>query len=300
MNNTVRNMLDKLSKAAWYFADSRIPARGCVSYLNICIHSEVIYDDRTYEALIVFSKEFMALTGNRIVICVSTPVCPLVRKGLVERGVSQDEFGRRVSSLAGNAEIGYHGHFYPQGTTTFDHMRRETYDKELVVRQIRDEVKWFEGLGIKPKVYVGGCWFMMEEIVLELERAGITVDVSIRKGKSDTFGGVFLDHGATPDYGVPFILPPTKNILEIQSIFGPVMPPSIMKYHLSGYMRNDNKRSLAFIFPLHDWDLPKYCRNIWANVAELAKHKESIAWMDVLEMREMYMPTAKEGNIGTL
>ena len=84
--NIYRDMIaSKLTKIAWYFGNINLPQRQGLSYLNFCIHTEVIYDSRTYQALLKFSKDFLGLTGKRITVCVSTPVCPLVKKGLVEK-----------------------------------------------------------------------------------------------------------------------------------------------------------------------------------------------------------------------
>ncbi|MBU1808666.1 MAG: hypothetical protein KJ661_03785 [Candidatus Omnitrophica bacterium] len=286
----LRDMLsEKLIRIAWYLTNMNLPERRALSYVNFCIHTEVIYEDGTYRALLKFSRDFKELTGKKITVCVSTPICPLVRKGLVDNGLSEKAFSERVSEMARHADVGYHGHYYPEGTTTFDHMRRSDYNKDLVVKQITREMTWFRNIGISPKTYIAGCWFMMKEMVLELERCGIEVDASIRRGKGDTFGGVYLDISRVPQYGRPFILPPSKNIVEIQSIFGPVMAPAIMKGHLSRYMRSDIGSVQSFIFPLHDWDIPRYYRNIWANVRELQRHKDKIAWANVNEMRGMYL-----------
>ncbi len=279
----------KLTKIAWYFGNVKLPQRQGLSYLNFCIHTEVIYEDRTYQALLKFSKDFKELTGKRITVCISTPICPLVRKGLVENKLSEKLFSDRVLDMTRHADVGYHGHYYPKGTTTFDHMRRSDYNKDLVTKQIAQEMAWFKNIGISPKTYIAGCWFMMEEMVLELEKWGIEVDVSIRRDKGDTFGGVYLDISEVPQYGRPFILPPSKNIVEIQSIFGPVMIPAIMKGHLSRYMRSDIGSAQSFIFPLHDWDIPRYYHNIWANVRELHRHKDKITWASINEMRDMYL-----------
>ena len=283
----------KLTRIGWYLADIDLPARRSFSYFNFCIHTEVVYDDKTYEALLRFSEDFRELTGKRITVCVSTPVCPLVTKGIRERGLSEEAFGGRVLGLSRHADIGYHGHFYPEGSTTFDHMRRADYDRDLVVRQIGREMAWFNNIGVFPRTYIAGCWFMMKEMVLELERLGIEVDASIRRGKPDTFGGVYLDESEVPQYGRPFILPPSRKIVEIQSIFGPVMTPAIMKGYLSRYMERDVESPQSFIFPLHDWDIPRYYRNIWANVRELQRYRGRAEWLDIKEMREMYLSGAK-------
>lgn len=280
---------EKFIRIVWYLANMDLPRRRAISYVNFCIHTEVMYEDGTYAALLKFAGDFNALTGKKITVCISTPVCPLVRQGLVENGLSENAFRERVLNMAGHADIGYHGHYYPEGTTTFDHMRRADYDKDLVVGQIAREMEWFKNIGISPKTYIAGCWFMMKEMVVELERWGIAVDVSIRRDKCDTFGGVYLNESEVPHYGRPFILPPSKTIVEIQSIFGPVMAPAIMKGHLSRYMRFDIESTQSFILPLHDWDVPRYRRNIWANVRELHRHKDRIAWASVMEMRDMYI-----------
>jgi hypothetical protein len=293
-------MIDKISKLLWYLKGNDIPRRRGRTYLNFCIHSEVIYDDGTYESILRFSKDFNKLTGSRIVMCVSTPLCPLVEKSLNERGLSHEMFEKRVVRLSDFAEIGYHGHFYPRGTTTFDHMRNATYDKDLVIEQIDGEMGWFDNAGIIPKVYVGGCWFMMKEIVIKLEQVGIMVDVSVRKGRSDTFGGVYVDPAVVPDHGIPFILPPAKNIVEIPSIFGPVMPNPVMLYHLSKYMPKDVEGDLSFVFPLHDWDMPRYYKNIWSNVEAIGNKASGMGWMDVMEMRERYLSGVYAKNSGNI
>lgn len=295
----LRSILSKLPKLMWYARGVDLPSGQAVSYLNFCVHTEMLYDERVYQALLKFAKDFFVLTGKRITVCVSTPVCPLVRDAMAKNNFTDEDFASRIRELAGHADIGYHGHFYREDREGFVRISKINYDKDLVVSAMRNEIGWLKKAGANPRVYVAGWWFMTSDIVLELERLGIEVDVSVRKGKEDTFGARYLDNDKIPDYGKPFILPPSRNILEIQSIFGPVMPSTIMKGHLSQYMKNGARgNSLFFIFPLHDWDVPKYYKNILSNVEELCRAGEAVSWMNVLDMRAINVGEKAADKIG--
>lgn len=279
-------LLDKIARVSWCLKDPGLPGRQAPVSVNFCIHTEILYDAKTFEALIKFSKNFFALTGKKIAVCVSTPVCPIVKDALDKKGISPDVMSERIRDIAKFAEIGYHGHFYLEGRSELSQISHDNYDRDTVIGQMRAEIGWLKERGIRPKIYIGGWWFLTADIVLELERSGILVDVSVRKGKLNTFGGKYMEDAAIP-FGKPFILPPSKAIVEIQSIFGPVMATPIMNGHLSRYLGKDKDEVLSFIFPLHDWDIPKYYRNIWSNVESLHKAKDSIAWMDILDMRAL-------------
>lgn len=280
-------LLNKISRIGWYLKDVGLPVSSELSYINFCIHSEVIYDKATCEALLRFSKDFHDLTGNRITLCVTTPLCPMVRDKMREKGISEDDFRSNVLSLSASADIGYHGHFYLKTRSGILQVSSANYDKGAVCGQIAEEMSWFDNLGIRPQVYVAGWWFLKEDIILALENFGIKVDVSVRKYCRDTFGGKYLFDAGIPEYGSPFILPPSKDIVEIQSIFGPIMRPPIMKRHLLRYLAGGALSERFFIFPLHDWDVPRYYRNILLNVRELCKFDHTVRWMDVLKMRDI-------------
>ncbi|MCX5677985.1 MAG: hypothetical protein NTY76_02635 [Candidatus Omnitrophica bacterium] len=279
-------LLDKFTKAGWYLKDPGLPHRQAPARINFCIHTEMLYDEKISGTLLGFSRDFTNLTGKKIAVCVSTPHCPAVKIAIDRIGMPQELIGRRIADIAKFADIGYHGHFYLEGRNGPTQVSGDNYDKDVVRAQIRAETGWLKDMGIAPKIYIGGWWFLTEDIVLELERAGILVDLSVRKGKLNTFGGRYLDDGVIPEHGRQFILPPSKNIVEIESVFGPIMPAPIMKGHLSRYLDKNKDEGLSFVFPLHDWDVPKHRRNIWSNVKALQMSGESVVWMDILDMRE--------------
>ena len=200
--------------------------------------------------------------------------------------ISPQEFAERVAALKCYADIGYHGHFYRTGTEQLVPISTETCDPDTVIRQIGEEISWFKAAGIQPEIYTAGWWFLSANIVRELERYGILVDASIRRGKPDTFGGRYLGDDVIPSHGIPFILPPSKNIVAIQSLFGPVMIRQAMKRHLAGYLAGDPARKLGFVFPLHDWDVPRYRRSIWTNIETLSHEEGIVRWADLIEMRK--------------
>jgi hypothetical protein len=222
-------------------------------------------------------------------ICVTTPLCPPAGDSAAKAGVTAEEFASRIIALADCAEIGYHGHFYDAGRDGPKQISGSVYDKGLVVRQIDNELDWLNGIGIRPKIYIAGWWFLSEDIVLELERRGIETDHSVRKGRADTFGARYLTDANVPDCGRTFFLPPSRDILEIQSLFGPVMAPPLMRAHLSPYMERYGDEELFFVFPLHDWDVPKYGRNIWSNVMELTASTGNVRWSGIDDMRRLAM-----------
>lgn len=287
MKLSVNTLADKANKVWRALSCAAIASRGGVSYFNFAIHGEMIYDEVTYKALLAFAEEFYSLTGKKIAVCVSTPGCPLVSKELAARGIEIHTFNDRVANLNRFADIGYHGHFYGINDGGIYQISDENYDKDTVIGQIRKEIGWFKEIGMSPKIYVAGWWFLTSDIVLELERSGISVDSSVRKGKANTFGNSYLDDREVSGYGKPFILPPSSSIVEIQSLFGPVMPAFMMKYHLSQYIDRESEGDLLFIFPLHDWDIPKYHFNILSNVKTLKKRGRGAEWMNIADMRAL-------------
>ncbi len=285
MKRAIGILAGKAGKA-WRALNCGTIARcGGISYFNFAIHTEVLYDEKTYKALLGFSEKFHDLTGKKIAVCVSTPACPLVSKEMESRGVGTDVFGKRVESLGRFSDIGYHGHFYGMTGGGICQISDENYNKEIVIEQIRKEIGWFKWIGIVPEIYVAGWWFLTSDIVLELERLGISVDSSVRKGKTNTFGKSYIDDRNIPGYGEPFILPPSGSIVEIQSLFGPVMAPFMIKYHLSQYVDRERAGDLFFIFPLHDWDVPRHYSNILSGIKMLKKSLTGAEWMNIADMR---------------
>jgi len=294
MNFDSNNMTDKFGKLWKALTCGIFPRRDGVSYFNFVIHCEKIYDDIIYRGLLAFAKEFFELTAKKIVICVATPFCPVVAREL--HGNARNIFADRVLKLGEYAHIGYHGHFYKEEDGVISQISAKNYDADMVMRQMREEIGWLKRLGLSPKIYVAGWWFLTDDIIIELERSGVLVDLSVRKGKADTFGTKYLDDRNIPEYGEPFVLPPSRLIVEVQSLFGPVMPPFIMKYHLAQYLCGKNRGDLFFAFPLHDWDIPKYYSNILSNVIMLKKSLGGhMDWMNIPDMREAYM--SKNGGL---
>jgi len=286
-------MLKKIPKAVWYLAKGDLPGRTGVSYVNFCVHTEMLYDEKTYLHLLKFSRNFNALTGNRTTLCVTTPLSPCVKKEMKRLGVHEKSVAERLSELKKTSEIGYHGHFYDDTGVDLKEMSAENFDERAVRNQMASEIKWLTACGVTPKIYTAGWWFLNSRIVRMLETFGIEMDSSVRKGKSDFFGGRYLGEDEVPPYGKPFILPPSSNILEIQSIFGPVMPPFFMKAHLSGYLEIDREKDIFFVFPLHDWDITRYGGSINANVSALDKLKGRFEWMDMTGMRNVWLKKEK-------
>jgi len=260
-----------------------------LAHINFCIHTEMIYNHETYQALLKFSKDFYNLTEKKIALCAMTPLCPAVRRALAENNITEETFIANVLKLKEYAEVGYHGHFYREGSGRLIQISRDNYDKELVCGQIRREMKWFGKVGIAPKLYTAGWWFLTEDIVLELETEGVKVDMSVREDGMDSFGSRYLKGIETSECGRPFILPPSKDIVEIRSIFGPIMKSFRMKWHLSKHIKRNKDGDLFFVFPLHDSDITKYYKNIWSNVEKLSRFKNTVAWMDILKMRDIYL-----------
>lgn len=289
MNSKLSPLISKTGKALKVLTSGGIPRRDGVSYFNFAIHSEIIYDDKTYKMLLKFAGDFYKLTQKRIAVCISTPFCPLVSQEMAKRKIPRDIFNKKVLGLSEIADIGYHGHFYKEDGRVISQISDANYDSAVVKSQIEKEMGWFKDEGITPRIYVGGWWFLNSDIILELERSGILVDASIRGGQVNTFGANYLKTDEIPEYGKPFVLPPSGSIIEIQSLFGPVMPAFMMKYHLARYLDTKITGELFYIFPLHDWDIPKYYHNIISNIKALDKSKGHIRWMDILDMRDAYL-----------
>ncbi len=285
----VEILSEKVSKMIWCLTDQSLPERQAPMHLNFIIHCEVFYDKNTSDSLFSFAKEFNLLTGRRMAVCISTPRCPYVKRSMEKGRYAEGEFANRLLALSKIADIGYHGHFYINapdgGLVQISHLN---YDKDTVTRQMREEVGWLRSAGLSPKIYTAGWWFLKEEIVLELERLGFVVDGSIRRGKRDTFGSRYLEDSEIPAAGMPFILPPSRNILEIQSAFGPVMVVPLMKWHLARLMKENMDTDSFLLFHLHDWNVLESYRNVLKNLNELSNFNKAIRWENLPDMRELY------------
>lgn len=274
-------------------------ARSIPANVGLCVHCERTYDDAIYNKMLNFSRFFKHLTGKRLIVCVLTPLNPLLDRAMKNVGFDQKLYKGRVEALSEFCEIGYHGHFYrKEKNGGFTQINGGSPYIDTAKAQIKQEITWFHKHGFKPYQYVAGWWFLNEGIILQLESHGIEVDFSIRRSGEDTFGGRYLDEDKRPFVGKPFILPPSRNIIEIQTVFGPISHPYIVRKHLIPYMQYEPGEKTYLVFSIHDWDLLNYYREIKNSVEFVAVDSRDFKWSsfdrdEIKEIRETINNDAK-------
>jgi len=291
-----------LDQVADLFSRESPPPRREPIHLTFAFHVEEIAIREVFEPFREFVANLRAVTGSKPLLCVTTPLCDQTREQMEQADTSETEYAERVRALAGDAVIGYHGHFFdrPKGPRPelelppFRDMpwhgklapvNREHFDADLVARQISAEVQWLRDIGLPPRAYAAGWWFLTEEIVLRLEREGIEIDCSIRQKHRDTFGGKYIEDEDVPPRGEPFILPPSKGIVEIQSVFYPIEHPRRSLGHLSETMRHKPETPLFLAIPCHESEALHFTREVMTNVDCFRKAEKTFRWTDIEEQK---------------
>ncbi len=276
--------------------------------VNFVFHTERVAEAPSFERLLAFVSAFHRATGARPTLCLLTPECPKVQAQMERAGIGEDVFTQRVARLLEYAEAGYHGHFYevtqdeaaariafrahygrdgvtpgpsragrPTWIVPVSHLNAR---HDLVAAQMDREIAWLAGAGIRPRVYVAGWWHMDGEVARLIEARGIRIDCSIRRQHANTFGARYLGDGAIPPRGEPFLLPPTRSVLEVQSIFYPVDHPYRMRAAYAAIAAHRPERPLFVALPSHEGELFTHARAIWGHVRRISASR-AFAWRDV-------------------
>ena len=279
-------------------------------HINFVLHVENVASVMAFNALYDFCSEFLKLTGVRTTSCAVTPYS-YNGKSVRALGISDEIFAERLKRLSEVSDIGYHGHFFKNILSEEDYekmlgafknearlekkrimangafpMGWANYDACAARAQIEKELGWLKGSGFSPTVYVGGCWFLSEEILLRLEEQGIKIDCSLRKSHTDVFGRRYLEDDDYAPRGVPFIIPPAKGIVEIQSIFYPTEHPVFAMEHFSNLVTYEPSKKLFVVFPAHEYELKEFASNIWRNI-KIISQSHLFTWASLEDMRKI-------------
>jgi len=287
---------------------ARDPARPEPVRVNFVFHTERVAEAPSFERLLQFVASFHRATGVRPTLCLLTPDCPKVRVQMERTGLDADGYGERVARLLEHAEPGYHGHFFE--LTEDEERARKAYREhfgrdgvhagpagggrptwmipvshlnprhDLAAAQMDRELAWLAGAGIRPRVYTAGWWHMDAEIARLLAARGLTVDCSIRRRHANTFGARYLDDGAIPPRGEPFLLPPTRTLIEVQSIFYPVDHPYRLRRAYAAIVSHAPDRPLFVALPSHEGELFTHARVYWDHVRRISG-SPAFAWRAV-------------------
>ena len=276
--------------------------------VNFVFHTERVAETPSFERLLAFVSAFHRATGARPTLCLLTPECPKVKAQMERTGIDADAFTERLARLFEHAEPGYHGHFYEvTEDETFArsafrrHFRKEgatpgpsrdgrptwlipvshlNPHPDLVCAQMDRELAWLERAGIRPRVYVAGWWHMDAEVARMIEARGFRIDCSIRRLHANTFGAHYLRDDAIPPRGEPFLLPPTRSVVEVQSIFYPVDHPYRMREAYAAIAEHLPERPLYVALPSHEGELFTHEHAFWDHVRRISSSR-AFAWRDV-------------------
>ena len=253
--------------------------------INFVFHTEAIADKMIFDKLTDFCKRFFDYTHAKVTLCITTPFCPQTQRQLDEFNITIGEYEKRVRVISEFAEIGYHGHFFidSSGMVPINHLN---YDFRLIKEQMHSEFKWFNEQELAPMTYVAGWWFLTDDIIEQLEGFGIKVDCSIRRNHTNTFGKKFIEDDKIPQRGEPFILSPSKEIIEIQSVFYPIDHPRLTLNKLKNVIDFRVNKELFLVFPSHEIELLDFNREFWASIRMLTK-LDYIKWTNLSEMNTL-------------
>ena len=283
-------------------APQSLPSRSAPLHLTFVFHTEAVAEERSFRALLEFARHFECSTGEQITLCVTTPLCPQTEFDIERQEITEQEYAARLGELAECAEIGYHGHFFVRAEECGDEpyaglpdramnvirsapwfgklvpMVGDRFNPDRVRAQISSEVQWLADAVGAPRAYVAGWWFMTSEIVSALEENGIAVDCSIRQRHKPTLTDEYLPPDTVPPRGLPFILPPSRRIIEIQSCFYPIEHPRNTIRYLMPTLEHEGDRPLFLVFPSHETELLAYGDVFRALIEVVKKRAPSLRW----------------------
>ncbi|MFH1996797.1 MAG: hypothetical protein ABIJ27_07400 [Candidatus Omnitrophota bacterium] len=249
--------------------------------VGLSVHCEKLYDGAIYAKLLRFSNFYRELTGRKLIVCAHSPRNPVTSYVMRLIGFSDEEYRRRLEALGEFCDIGYHGHFYRgKKDGEFAVINGNSPHADIAVEQINKEFDWFHANGFYPRKYIAGWWYLHPEIIRALESKGIELDFSIRRSGTDTFGMSYLPDYKRPPLGEAFILPPSKKVVEVQTVFGPTSHPYRIGKLLADPMSYGRGKRIYFVFAIHDWDLLAYYREIKSNIEFITRDRNDFTISD--------------------
>jgi len=283
-----KNILYVLNALLWTFSSFPEIQREKPININFVFHTEAIANKRIFDKLMDFCKKFLDYTHAKVTLCITTPYCLQTQCQLKEFNTTIKEYEERVKNISGFAEIGYHGHFFMPLSNghTIVPINHLNYNFQLIKEQMKKEMSWLREESIFPITYVAGWWFLTDDIIEQLESFGIKVDCSIRRNHTNTFGKKFIEDDKIPQRGEPFILSPSKEIIEIQSVFYPIDHPRLTLNKLKNVIDFRVNKELFLVFPSHEIELLDFNREFWASIRMLTK-LDYIKWTNLSEMNTL-------------
>lgn len=313
----MRFLKDMLSAMGWRRNERKLPdavgelpRRSRPLHLNFCFHAENIADGTCWPNFLDFVTRFHEQTAVKAIACVVPAVNPLARAQLDRDKTTPKEYAARIHELRRFCEIGYHGHFFTRadtpadaravydaflgGADTFPYnvlckdslvpVGKPNEDADAVSGEFAEEMDWFTSIGIRPRVYAAGMWFLSQNIVTLIEESGFQVDTSVRQGHSHSMGGTDLHASEIPGRGGVFLLPPGKRVVEIQSIFYPVQHPVRQLRFLGEILARDPDEDTFAVFPSHETEVLHYRRELARCVDVVHGLLPGVRWSDLDEM----------------
>ncbi len=177
-------MRDFIKKYYYLFHKPEFPVNIKMK-LGYVFHTEEIFDQKIFQELIRFCKEYISITGKKCISVTMTPPNQRVEMGMKIFGCSNGEYVNRMQELAHYAHIGFHGHFWhdPQKfeDASYDIKKHNTqYQFEILYRQFESQINWFKENNIPTNAtYSGGWWFINRDIIELLLKHGIQYDYSM-------------------------------------------------------------------------------------------------------------------------
>ena len=220
MKNALKKVYYKLQPAAL--------KPGYRLALGFLFHTERIYSNPIFEALISFCQHYIDTTGKRPLCSVMSPTNSRVRLEMIKSGFSQADFVKRLEELGAYADIGYHGHFW-RAETDFDNpdnqiknVNYQHHDDGLIWQQFDLDYSWLARQHFTLPYYAAGWWFMNSAVLSKLIKEKIEADFSYTKLRwvSNSYCKSFLeDHHIR--FGQPFRLSGSGAVITcIQTLMG--------------------------------------------------------------------------------
>jgi len=193
---------------------------GADTRFGLVFHTEGIVSEKVVRELKEFGREVGSLF--RPMLTTITPICPMyqvdplvdsLRLELPRIARSQKveaDFGERIQGLAEYYDIGYHGHFFRAVKDGY----RPTFDFADIRNQFQAEQEFLRDLGLAPRAYAGGWWYITPEILSLAAELGFTVDTTINDLRLDSFSRK-QPFPASP-LGRPFRV--SQALLEVPSV----------------------------------------------------------------------------------
>ena len=313
----MRGVKELLSRFRWRRDERRLPGlaatlprRSRPLHLNFVFHAENIADERYWPGFLDFATRFRQKTNVKPIVCVVPGVNPLALVQMARYAVSTKEYADRVRQLQAISEVGYHGHFFTRADSP--RQARETYqtflddvdvfpydaliaqaqqpigktneDLGAIRTQFARELEWFVSVGMRPRVYAAGMWFLSRAVTDLLDTNGFAVDTSIRQGHTHPMGGHDLPSHVVPERGAAFLLPPHRRVIEIQSLFYPVEHPARQLPYLREILLRDPEHDAFAVFPSHETEVHHFGRAFDRWVDVIHENVTGAAWTGLDDM----------------